>query len=160
MIHIAFGEDLSEIKFEMEYLSDKEARTFENRTVNIVEALNNVFQQINLLAVSKFENPISLVAHIFFNKSLDLGALSVIVKGNCAKIRGFILDYVNKRKQGLVKSSINDVDMLALFLESPDIFTDDFIVDELMDFFFAGTLTVQFASQTMLTHFIHKPKSL
>ena len=64
------------------------------------------------------------------------------------------------RKSGQVKSSVKDVDMLSLFLESPKIFTDNFIVDELMDFFFAGTLTVQYASQTMLTHFVHKPDSL
>ena len=50
--------------------------------------------------------------------------------------------------------------MLSLFMESPDIFTDEFIVNELMDFFFAGTLTTQYASQTMLTHFVHKPESL
>ena len=29
--------------------------------------------------------------------------------------------------------------MLSLFLESPEVFTDDFMVDEIMDFFFAGT---------------------
>ena len=29
-----------------------------------------------------------------------------------------------------------------------------------MDIFFAGTVTVQYTSQTMLTHFIHKPDSL
>lgn len=50
--------------------------------------------------------------------------------------------------------------MLSLFLESPEIFTDAFIIDELFDFFFAGTLTTQFVSQTMLTHFVHKPESL
>ena len=36
--------------------------------------------------------------------------------------------------------------MLSLFLESPDIFTDEFMVNELMDFFFAGTLTTQYTS--------------
>jgi len=51
------------------------------------------------------------------------------------------LDYVIERKEGKVKSQIHGVDMLSLFMESPDIFTDEFIVNELMDFFFAGTLT-------------------
>ena len=50
-------------------------------------------------------------------------------------------EYVTKRKEGKVKSTVKDVDMLSLFLESPDIFTDEFIIDELMDFFLAGTLT-------------------
>ena len=61
-------------------------------------------------------------------------------------MRQFLLEYVNKRKSGQVKSSVKNVDMLSLFLESPDIFTDEFIIDELMDFYFAGSLTVQFAS--------------
>ena len=50
--------------------------------------------------------------------------------------------------------------MLSLFLETPDVFTQEFIINELMDFFFAGTVTTQFASQTILTHFVHKPDSL
>ena len=50
--------------------------------------------------------------------------------------------------------------MLSLFLETPSVFTDDFIIDELMDFFFAGTVTTQYTSQTMLTHLCQKPESL
>ena len=34
-------------------------------------------------------------------------------------------------------------DMLSLFLESPDIFTDEFIVDEMLDFFVAASQTTQ-----------------
>lgn len=61
-------------------------------------------------------------------------------------------DYINKRRDGKVKSTVKNVDMLSLFLENPVIFTDEFIIDELMDFFLAGTLTTQYAAQTMLTH--------
>ena len=70
------------------------------------------------------------------------------------------MDYVHERKAGKVKSEVHDVDMLSLFLESPDIFTDIFIVNELMDFFFAGSQTTQYVSQTIITHFVHKPDSL
>ena len=34
-------------------------------------------------------------------------------------------------------------DMLSLFLESHDIFTDEFIVDEMLDFFVAASQTTQ-----------------
>ena len=95
-----------------------------------------------------------------FDIKLTLGQTCTTVKNNCALVRAFILDYVTKRKEGKVKSQVNNVDMLTLFLESPEIFTDDFIVDELMDFFFAGTLTTQYSTQTMLTHFVHEPESL
>ena len=50
--------------------------------------------------------------------------------------------------------------MLSLFLETPEVFTNEFIVDELMDFFFAGTLTTQYTTQSIVTHFVHKPESL
>ena len=78
--------------------------------------------------------------------NIDIGPVCAQVKYNCRKVRHFILEYVNKRKSGQLKSSVKNVDILSLFLESPDIFTDEFIIDELMDFYFAGSLTVQFAS--------------
>lgn len=50
--------------------------------------------------------------------------------------------------------------MLSVFFANSDVFTDDFIVDELMDFFLAATQTTQFTSMTMLTHLIHDAKAL
>ena len=68
--------------------------------------------------------------------------------------------YVQKRKSGEVKSQVDNTDLLSLFLKSPDIFTDDFIVDELLDFFLAGVQTTQFATQTMLSFFSKNPEGL
>ena len=50
--------------------------------------------------------------------------------------------------------------MLSLFLESPDVFTDEFIIDELCDFFLAASSTTQFASQTISGHFATAAASL
>ena len=47
----------------------------------------------------------------------------------------------------------NSADLLSLFFESPEIFTDEFIIDELADFFLAGSATTDFASQTLVGHF-------
>ena len=52
------------------------------------------------------------------------------------------------------------VDLLSLFFENKEIFTDEFIVDELLDFFTAAAVTTQAASQSMVCHFIKDPKSL
>jgi hypothetical protein len=55
-------------------------------------------------------------------------------------LRGVINTYVQKRKSGEIKSKVAEgVDLLSLFLKNTDVFTDDFIIDELMDFFLAGT---------------------
>ena len=129
IVHIAFGKDMSEDLFEMEYMPDKETRKFEKRSVNIIDALNNIFLQINVMIMCRFENPISLLAVIFFNINLDFGPIAATCKANCVTVRNFILSYVQKRRQGVIKSAVKGVDMLSLFLESPDIFTDDYMVD-------------------------------
>ena len=61
---------------------------------------------------------------------------------NCVALRDRIRGYVRKRISGEAKSVVgNNSDMLSLFLESPDVFTEDVIVDELSDFLVAGTQT-------------------
>ena len=44
LLNIAFGEDMTEKKFEFGFMTDKDARTFEKRSVNLVEALFNIFE--------------------------------------------------------------------------------------------------------------------
>jgi len=69
--------------------------------------------------------------------------------------------YLQLRKKGASKSSVaNSADLLSLFFESPDVFTDEFIIDELSDFFLAATSTTQFASQTITGHFATAATSL
>ena len=53
-----------------------------------------------------------------------------------------------------------DVDILTLFFQSPDVFTDEYIVDELLDFFGAATQTTQLVTQNMLGHLMTKRESL
>ena len=57
------------------------------------------------------------------------------------------MKYVQERKSGERKSKVQgNADMLTLFLERPDVFTDQMIVDELRDFFGAAMMTTQYAS--------------
>jgi len=61
---------------------------------------------------------------------------------NCDIVRRFVTQYVQKRVAGGSKSTLgNESDLLSLFLQSPDIFTEEVIVDELLDFINAGTET-------------------
>ena len=61
---------------------------------------------------------------------------------NAQKVRAVVNDYVRKRKSGEKKSQvIGEADLLSLFLQSPDVFDDEQIVDEILSFFVAGTLT-------------------
>jgi len=51
-------------------------------------------------------------------------------------------------------------DLLSLFLSKREIFTDEFIVDEMIDFFGAGTVTTANATMTIVNHFIKNKASL
>ena len=63
-------------------------------------------------------------------------------------------DYVRKRASGAEKSKLDgDTDLLTLMMSSPETFSEEFIIDELIDFLAAGTQTTQFAAQTVLSHF-------
>lgn len=74
---------------------------------------------------------------------------------NCRRIREYIMKYVLDRRSGKRKSTIKDgVDLLSLFFDNSNIFTNEFIVDELLDFFIAAAVTTQAASQTIVSHFI------
>ena len=63
------------------------------------------------------------------------------------------MKYVQERKSGQRKSKVEGgSDILSLMLENSDVFTDDFIIDELRDFFGAAVQTTQYGSQTLISH--------
>lgn len=80
---------------------------------------------------------------------------------NCAALRSTLHAYVQKRASGEEKSQLEGGgDILSLMMASPDIFSEEFIVDELIDFLTAGTQTTQYTTQTILSHFATDPESL
>ena len=90
-----------------------------------------------------------------------ISKLEKICFENCRRIRAVINDYVQRRKSGERKSQVAEgADLLSLFLSDRDIFTDEVIVDEILDFFGAGTLTTQFATQTLMINVARKPDVL
>jgi len=55
-------------------------------------------------------------------------------------LRDVIRSYVRKRVSGECKSDISgNSDVLSLMIENKDVFSEDDIIDELMDFMVAGT---------------------
>ena len=62
-------------------------------------------------------------------------------------------DYIHKRRSGQRQSTVKSADLLSLFFESPEIFTDEDMIDEIMDFFAAGSGTTGRASITITAHF-------
>ena len=80
---------------------------------------------------------------------------------NGRRVREAIRGYVKKRTSGERASKVEEgVDLLSLFMQSPDVFTEDLIVDEMFDFFLAGQVTTQYASQTLIAHAAKDPECL
>lgn len=80
---------------------------------------------------------------------------------NCEAARGWVKSYVNKRRSGARKSSLgDDTDILSLMLSRPDVFTDDFITDEMLGFFGAASETTHNVLQTILTHLVKDKPSV
>ena len=64
------------------------------------------------------------------------------VAQNCQMARLWIKDYILQRRQGKRQSSLSgETDIITLMLGRPDVFTDEFMVDELLGFFGAATET-------------------
>ena len=80
---------------------------------------------------------------ILTNKnSPSLTPFTRTIKRNCETIRNFINDFIQKRKKKEIGSKVGgQSDLLSLFLSNADIFTDEFIIDEVIDFLSAGTQT-------------------
>ena len=57
-------------------------------------------------------------------------------------MRAFVSNYIDKRRQNVNTSTVKqNSDLLSAFLDAPEVFTQEFIIDELMDFFAAATKT-------------------
>ena len=90
---ICFGEDMKDRLIEIEFMTDKDKMIFETRKVNIAVALNNIFEQLNLLIGKKIgnraKNPISFLMLIFFDIELKFHWSYRVVNENCRRARQY-----------------------------------------------------------------------
>ena len=112
-------------------------------------------------AKMKIPNPIYRAAQNFFGWNPSFTRFERLVDENYASIRDFLNKYIQQRKSGQRKSDIKgNADLLSLFLQSPDIFGDEEIIDEMIDFFLAASGTTKNGIQTIIGHLATTPDSL
>jgi len=93
---------------------------------------------------TRLANPLWKALLALTGKNYGFTQMEKLSDFNCFELRKVIRSYVRKRISGESKSAVsNNSDMLSLFLQSTDVFTEDVIIDELMDFLVAGTQTTQ-----------------
>lgn len=159
IITVSFGEDISDEKFEIMKFTDKTFTKMAPKMVSMREALHEIFEQLANTTLGRF----SAAKNMRWQSNGVIHPVSETdyeVDKNCERVRAVILKYVQDRKSGKRKTSFEGVDVLSLFFENPEIFTDEFIVDELCDFFVAASSTTQYTTQTLVSHLIKDPKSL
>ena len=109
---------------------------------------------------AKMFNPLQLLG-VINDLSFDFTPFQKQVTKNCKDLRNQVRKYVIARKSGEATSKLQgQSDILTLLLQSPDIFGDEDVVDEVIDFFMAGSMTIQSVTQMMVCHFATDPNSL
>ena len=159
-----FGDDVSNEEVKLWHTVD----TFDGtepvvlKTVKFVNALDHVARSLLQISIRrKLGNPVHRVIYATTGRSVSFSSIERKVDENCLMLRAFVGDYIKKRRQGEKRSTVqNSADLLSLFFETPDVFTDDFIIDEIMDFFLAGAQTTGKAIATTIGHFATAPESL
>ena len=139
IIHICFGEDLADEILELKVKDEN--GTWVNKSVTIKDSIMVIVTQVMNNFYRNMASPINwLYAHteVMINVSSD----ARVVKENCLQCRKWIKDYIEQRRSGKRKSDVaGGVDILTLMFERQDVWTDEFMVDELLGFFGAATET-------------------
>lgn len=163
ILHIAFGEDISKEKINFKVVDAKQTDTsipMPEKEVTFGDAIALIFKQLTPTIKMKAANVLYRLIYKLTGKSMEFTRYEREVEENCLRLRSFIRDYIRARQSGKRASTSNEVDLLSLFFSSPEVFTEDFIIDELVDFFIAASATTQNATQTILGHFATSPDSV
>ena len=145
MNHVCFGENHIEEKFKMNFYNHIE-ETFTEKEVPMNEAMHNMIIQCLTSFKKKMMNPITRLANMLFGIDIEMEAMHPKVKENGRKVIDEVLRFVHDRKNGVTKSKMQGVDLLSVFLENQDIFTDEDIAKNLLGFQFAATETIDYGT--------------
>ena len=112
-----------------------------SKKVNLLEAIKEFKDGVTQIVPFKWFNTAYKVVRKL-TRIKHFSNYQRMLASNGQRIRAVVLDCVQKRKNRENKS---EVDLLSLFLENRDVFTDDAIVDELIGFLLAGVMPLQYA---------------
>ena len=158
---IMVGEDINEESVEILARSE-DGKSFEPKQLSLSNAVEECLMQTVGTISTRGSNPLWHFMYAMTGKCYAFTNLEKHSNLNCAALRAKIGAYVRKRmSQYQANDKLEDKhDILTLFLQSPDIFTEEVIIDELCDFLIAGTQTTYLTTQTVLSHFALDPQSV
>lgn len=106
------------------------------------------------------QNPISGPLNILFGLSLEFGSYFKKMRANGATIRSQVMKYIRQRKSGTIKSKMQGYDLMSVFLEDQEQFSDEKIAENLIFFIFAAIETSHFTFQNILAYLTQSKQSL
>jgi len=105
-------------------------------------ALKDGFEQTLMGMRLKLRNPLFIPLYKVLGRSFSFTKLEAEIKENWRTIRSAIREYVRARKSGRRESKVGEkADLLTVFFNAPEIFDEETIIDELIDFFVAASQT-------------------
>ena len=148
-MHVTMGASLDAIMVDIykKELSPDGTTSYVLKSMNVSDAVEDCFQTIIICIGTRTTNPIWRLINYMTGKNPAFTNVEKFTNINCSALRQALLTFVRKRKSERKHSETPEIDvnLLSLMFEQPDVFSDEFIVDELIDFLVAGTQT------TMLT---------
>ena len=111
------------------------------KSMNVCDAVEECFQTTLICFSTRMTNPIWRLINYTTGGNPAFTNNEKYSNINCAVLRQALMNFVRQRKSEWKESSPpeSDVNLLTLMFQQPDVFSDEFIVDELIDFLVAGT---------------------
>ena len=94
LVHIAFGEDINDEKFDLQVEEKPRKGVFITKKVSIREAIHEINDQLFAHFFEKIFHPIGIFAYFFQRKYLALTHSTKVCKQNCETLHGVINAYI------------------------------------------------------------------
>lgn len=115
IIHVSFGEDLSDEKIVLKVRSGSDG-VYTPQTLSVKQAINVIIGQVCFSFYKNVQSPINWF-YLYLDRVFTVSSETKVVRENCATARNWIKDYIAKRRAGTRKSSVKgDTDILTLML--------------------------------------------
>ena len=144
LMHIVFGKNVEAISVKIQNTDPKSEQKFFEQ--NLGEANETLAMQQLQGIYTRILNPLWRFGWNYFGQSWAFTSGEKVADVNALNYRAAVRDYIQKFKSGEVKSDLaDDSDMMSQMLKAPHIYSDEDIIDEVVDFLTAGTMTTQYS---------------
>ena len=160
LMHILFGTDIDSTRLIVNQRPHVGV-PFTEKECSLSEAMEETFNQIFDTIALRLPNPLWNFLYKTTGKCFSFTEKERVADQNCSTVREAIRKYIRQRVSGEATSDVdNESDVLSLMLKNSDVFTEDDIIDELLDFAVAGTMTTQLTIQNTLAYLMTEPQSM